>query len=162
MEWHVKWGASFLRLAYFDLACTNLGKKFEMNSKHLAVHVCWYCTWSAWTHSKNHLTIGSVLFPFLSLKHTKLISFLPHMLQDKPGTMRSLIYIAKVLIVQDLDVDFKLQMKRNIHTDLMQQLQSDAKFLEKMHVMDYSLLLGMHYSEWGNSWNPVASTTVSL
>lgn len=48
---------------------------------------------------------------------------------------------------QDLDVDFRLQLKDELYKKLMRQIQADAGLLERMHVMDYSLLLGIHYTE---------------
>ena len=44
-------------------------------------------------------------------------------------------------------MDFRLQLKDGLYQQLMQQIQSDATFLEQMHVMDYSLLLGIHYTD---------------
>ena len=52
-----------------------------------------------------------------------------------------------MIAVQDLDVDFRLQLKDELYKKLMKQIQADAALLERMHVMDYSLLLGIHYTE---------------
>lgn len=50
-------------------------------------------------------------------------------------------------ISQDLDVDFRLQLKDELYNKLMRQIKADAALLERMRVMDYSLLLGIHYLE---------------
>ena len=44
-------------------------------------------------------------------------------------------------------MDFRLQLKDELYKKLMRQIQADAGLLERMHVMDYSLLLGIHYTE---------------
>ena len=64
--------------------------------------------------------------------------------------------------LQDLDVDFRLQLKHVYHDQLMRQIQADAALLERMHVMDYSLLLGIHYVEWGSSWYPPHSEVLRV
>ena len=56
--------------------------------------------------------------------------------------------------MQDLDVDMQLELSRHNYTMLMAQIRADAALLEKLHVMDYSLLLGVHYVNWGaSSWH---------
>lgn len=65
-----------------------------------------------------------------------------------------------LMILQDLDVDFKLEVKKDLYTNLMSQLEADSVFLRRMNVMDYSLLLGMHYADRANSYNPVAGINV--
>lgn len=52
---------------------------------------------------------------------------------------------------QDLDVDFRLQLKDELYKKLMRQIKADAALLERMRVMDYSLLLGIHYTEEPNA-----------
>lgn len=44
-------------------------------------------------------------------------------------------------------MDFRLQLKDELYNKLMKQIQADAGLLERMRVMDYSLLLGIHYTE---------------
>lgn len=54
-----------------------------------------------------------------------------------------------MLSVQDRDVDVRLQLHRQAHQGLMAQIAKDTDLLERLHVMDYSLLLGVHFSSWG-------------
>lgn len=57
--------------------------------------------------------------------------------------------------VQDLDLDIKLALAKGAHGALMRQIEADAALLARMHVMDYSLLLGVHYPKWGPEvWYP--------
>ena len=65
------------------------------------------------------------------------------------------------LLLQDLDVDMRLQLKNVNYEVLMEQICADAAILEKLHVMDYSLLLGIHYVDWGNNWFPPRTDHVS-
>ncbi|KIY93607.1 hypothetical protein MNEG_14355 [Monoraphidium neglectum] len=53
------------------------------------------------------------------------------------------------VIFKDLDVDFRLQLEPAAHDLLMQQLKADADLLRECGVMDYSLLLGIHYPSRG-------------
>jgi len=65
---------------------------------------------------------------------------------------------------QDLDVDMRLALAKGAHVALLKQIQVDAALLARMGVMDYSLLLGVHYPKWGdNTWFPPAGNhTVSI
>lgn len=57
--------------------------------------------------------------------------------------------------VQDLDIDFQLVLNAATYDQLMGQLGRDCALLESLRVMDYSLLLGMHYLSWGgDEWFP--------
>ena len=61
----------------------------------------------------------------------------------------------KQCFVQDLDIDFKLVLTAGTYDQLMGQLQRDCALLESLRVMDYSLLLGVHYLSWGpDQWDP--------
>lgn len=56
---------------------------------------------------------------------------------------------------KDLDLDMKLALAKGAHAALMRQIEADAALLARMHVMDYSLLLGVHYPKWGQDvWYP--------
>lgn len=57
--------------------------------------------------------------------------------------------------MQDLDIDFQLVLNAGTYDQLMEQLQRDCALLESLRVMDYSLLLGVHYLSWGpDQWVP--------
>ena len=57
--------------------------------------------------------------------------------------------------VQDLDIDFQLVLNAATYDQLMGQLGRDCALLESLRVMDYSLLLGVHYLSWGgDEWFP--------
>lgn len=62
---------------------------------------------------------------------------------------------------QDLDVDVRLSISRRAHAALMAQLAADTQLLQALHVMDYSLLLGLHFPRWGaDRWFPPHSPAV--
>ena len=57
--------------------------------------------------------------------------------------------------MQDLDIDFQLVLNAATYDQLMEQLGRDTALLESLRVMDYSLLLGVHYLSWGpDQWEP--------
>lgn len=57
--------------------------------------------------------------------------------------------------LKDQDIDLKVELTAEQHAAFMRQIAADAEFLEKLHVMDYSLLLGVHFLRWGNEeWYP--------
>ena len=57
--------------------------------------------------------------------------------------------------MQDLDIDFKLVLNGATYDRLMEQIQKDCALLEALRVMDYSMLLGVHYLSWGpDEWHP--------
>ena len=57
--------------------------------------------------------------------------------------------------VQDLDMDMRLALAKGAHGALIRQIEADAALLARMGVMDYSLLLGVHYPKWGDqAWYP--------
>ena len=52
-------------------------------------------------------------------------------------------------------MDMRLAMQKRAHAALVKQIEADAALLAHMGVMDYSLLLGVHYPKWGEtSWYP--------
>eukprot|EP00210_Caulerpa_lentillifera_P003479 g3319.t1 len=51
--------------------------------------------------------------------------------------------------LKDLDLDVTFKLEEGWHEKLHDQLQSDCILLEGMNVMDYSLLLGVHYRKQG-------------
>ena len=57
--------------------------------------------------------------------------------------------------VQDLDIDFKLVLNASTYDRLMDQIEEDCALLEALRVMDYSMLLGVHFLAWGpDEWHP--------
>ncbi|KAK4767553.1 hypothetical protein SAY86_015303 [Trapa natans] len=48
-------------------------------------------------------------------------------------------------ILKDLDLSYCFYLEPSWRDALMKQIEIDAKFLEEQHIMDYSLLLGVHY-----------------
>lgn len=64
-------------------------------------------------------------------------------------------------MLQDLDMDLRLQLDPATHRAMMHQIHADVAVLEQLHVMDYSLLLGVHYSSWGDDqWQPPSAHQV--
>ncbi|KDD71632.1 phosphatidylinositol-4-phosphate 5-kinase, partial [Helicosporidium sp. ATCC 50920] len=58
-------------------------------------------------------------------------------------------------MLKDLDLDVTFLLAPEHHAALARQLARDCALLEAAHVMDYSLLLGVHYVRWGNrAWAP--------
>lgn len=51
----------------------------------------------------------------------------------------------KASIWKDLDLDVELQLTKGWKDRLDRQLTADASFLRSQHVMDYSMLMGIHY-----------------
>ncbi|KAH7442063.1 hypothetical protein KP509_03G068600 [Ceratopteris richardii] len=47
--------------------------------------------------------------------------------------------------LKDLDLDFVFLLRSYQRDILLRQVESDCKFLESEHIMDYSLLLGLHF-----------------
>ncbi|KAL4451483.1 hypothetical protein ABPG75_007145 [Micractinium tetrahymenae] len=57
--------------------------------------------------------------------------------------------------LKDLDVDMQLVLPAKQHGAVLRQLRRDLELLERLHVIDYSLLLGVHFLRWGNAaWHP--------
>ncbi|CAL0329916.1 unnamed protein product [Lupinus luteus] len=47
--------------------------------------------------------------------------------------------------MKDLDLKYEFQMDIKLRESLLNQISLDCKFLESQHIIDYSLLLGLHY-----------------
>ncbi|KAL3131311.1 hypothetical protein ABBQ38_000603 [Trebouxia sp. C0009 RCD-2024] len=57
-------------------------------------------------------------------------------------------------ILKDLDLDIRLKLEEGWHERLMKQLAADCSLMEELRVMDYSLLLGVHYRSPGYASSP--------
>ena len=52
-------------------------------------------------------------------------------------------------------MDMKLQLSMAAHRGLLQQIAADVALLERCHVMDYSMLLGVQFKAWKpGEWQP--------
>ncbi|KAG8368770.1 hypothetical protein BUALT_Bualt15G0081300 [Buddleja alternifolia] len=47
--------------------------------------------------------------------------------------------------LKDLDLTYEFHMDRSLHESLFRQLSVDSAFLESQQIIDYSLLLGLHF-----------------
>ncbi|KAI3442911.1 uncharacterized protein J3R85_000623 [Psidium guajava] len=61
------------------------------------------------------------------------------------GRSADKVEIDENTILKDLDLNYCFYLEPSWQDALMQQIEIDAKFLEAQHIMDYSLLLGVHY-----------------
>ncbi len=58
-------------------------------------------------------------------------------------------------ILKDCDLDMRLLLDDDTYAQLDAALQADCAMLRSLAVVDYSLLLGVHYVAWGNGyWQP--------
>ncbi|KAL8520964.1 hypothetical protein ACS0TY_011494 [Phlomoides rotata] len=53
--------------------------------------------------------------------------------------------ISDTSTLKDLDLTYEFQMDRSLHESLFRQLSLDSAFLESQQIIDYSLLLGLHF-----------------
>ncbi|KAL9245524.1 hypothetical protein vseg_019168 [Gypsophila vaccaria] len=53
--------------------------------------------------------------------------------------------IDETTTLKDLDLDFVFRLQKNWHQELIQQIERDCEFLETENIMDYSLLVGIHF-----------------
>ena len=61
-------------------------------------------------------------------------------------------------VLKDLDVDVALALDARTHAELSRALRDDTAFLERLGLIDYSLLLGVHFGGWAaGSWRPPGS-----
>ena len=51
------------------------------------------------------------------------------------------------ILLQDLDLAFKFRLEAGKRDLLVRQMAADCKLLEELKVMDYSLLLGVHFRQ---------------
>ncbi|KAG0460526.1 hypothetical protein HPP92_020823 [Vanilla planifolia] len=61
------------------------------------------------------------------------------------GRSADKIEIDENTTLKDLDLNYCFYLEPSWRDDLLKQIEIDSKFLEVQHIMDYSLLLGVHY-----------------
>lgn len=61
------------------------------------------------------------------------------------GRSANKVEIDENTILKDLDLDYCFYLEPSWREALLNQIEIDSKFLESQHIMDYSLLLGVHY-----------------
>ncbi|CBI19074.3 unnamed protein product, partial [Vitis vinifera] len=55
--------------------------------------------------------------------------------------------IDETTTLKDLDLNFVFRLQRNWFQELMRQIDRDCEFLEAERIMDYSLLVGLHFRD---------------
>ncbi|PSS15729.1 Phosphatidylinositol 4-phosphate 5-kinase [Actinidia chinensis var. chinensis] len=60
-------------------------------------------------------------------------------------------------ILKDLDLNFIFRLQKAWIHDFRRQVDRDCEFLEQERIMDYSLLVGLHFREATNAGNPIPS-----
>ncbi|GMI89607.1 phosphatidylinositol-4-phosphate 5-kinase 1 [Hibiscus trionum] len=55
--------------------------------------------------------------------------------------------IDETTTLKDLDLNFVFRLERNWFQELMKQIDRDCEFLESERIMDYSLLVGLHFRD---------------
>ncbi|KAJ4850854.1 Phosphatidylinositol 4-phosphate 5-kinase 9 [Turnera subulata] len=61
------------------------------------------------------------------------------------GRSTDKIEIDENTTLKDLDLNYCFYLEPSWREALLEQIETDSKFLEAQHIMDYSLLLGVHY-----------------
>lgn len=61
------------------------------------------------------------------------------------GRSADKVEIDENTILKDLDLNYCFYLEPSWQQALLNQIETDSKFLESQHIMDYSLLLGVHY-----------------
>ncbi|XP_042020772.1 phosphatidylinositol 4-phosphate 5-kinase 8-like isoform X1 [Salvia splendens] len=96
----------------------------------------------------------------ITLKHGKKVRFVVmgnmfctelriHRRYDLKGSVQGRFtnkdMIDETTTLKDLDLAYEFHMDRSLHEALFRQLSLDSAFLESQHIIDYSLLLGLHF-----------------
>ncbi|GAB2234403.1 hypothetical protein Droror1_Dr00003655 [Drosera rotundifolia] len=55
--------------------------------------------------------------------------------------------IDETTTLKDLDLNFVFHLQRSWHQELIRQVDRDCEFLEAEKIMDYSLLIGLHFRD---------------
>ncbi|XP_047341996.1 phosphatidylinositol 4-phosphate 5-kinase 1-like [Impatiens glandulifera] len=58
--------------------------------------------------------------------------------------------IDETTTLKDLDLNFVFRLQQNWFEELMNQIEKDCEFLEAERIMDYSLLVGLHFRDDNN------------
>ena len=61
------------------------------------------------------------------------------------GRLTSPGYDPESKILKDLDLDYRIKLEEGQYKVLMAQIGQDCRLLEQLNIMDYSLLLGVHF-----------------
>ncbi|KAL5727313.1 1-phosphatidylinositol-4-phosphate 5-kinase [Ranunculus cassubicifolius] len=61
------------------------------------------------------------------------------------GRSADKVEIDENTILKDLDLNYCFYLEPSWRESLLNQIEIDSRFLESQHIMDYSLLLGVHY-----------------
>lgn len=61
------------------------------------------------------------------------------------GRSTDKVKIDETTTLKDLDLDFVFHLESSWQQSLLEQIREDCGFLESQQIMDYSLLLGLHY-----------------
>ncbi|CAO2824140.1 unnamed protein product [Amaranthus hypochondriacus] len=77
------------------------------------------------------------------------------------GRSADKVEIDENTILKDLDLNYSFYLEPSWRDALLNQIEIDSKFLESQHIMDYSLLLGVHYRA-PQHLRPLISRTKSM
>ncbi|XP_072974385.1 phosphatidylinositol 4-phosphate 5-kinase 1-like [Typha angustifolia] len=64
--------------------------------------------------------------------------------------------IDEITTLKDLDLNFVFRLQGRLYRELIEQIKRDCEFLESERIMDYSLLVGIHFRE------DISATTTGL
>ncbi|CAH9118347.1 unnamed protein product [Cuscuta europaea] len=73
-------------------------------------------------------------------------------LTDKPESE-----IDSTTTLKDLDLNFVFRLPKVWYEEFCRQVDHDCDFLEQERIMDYSLLVGVHFKEISNSGEPISA-----
>ncbi|KAL2339836.1 hypothetical protein Fmac_007776 [Flemingia macrophylla] len=76
-------------------------------------------------------------------------------------TNKALEEIDETTTLKDLDLNFVFRLQKNWFQDLIKQIERDCEFLEAERIMDYSLLVGLHFRD-DNTYEKMGFSPVLL